>query len=150
MRQTTHTPAIPFRWHLFHNLLRSLLIVETGKHAGSGTGHPCMRTVLSQPFKGSGNFAEFRCCYRLQVVATESEFVCASSEVRNYGDRRIPCQAFVRKYCSGGHMLARVDDDEPAGRQIHCGQLLAHPFREGVLAEDEHRHIGTQREADPH
>ena len=87
MRQTSHTPAIPFGRQPFHHSLRILLVFETGKYAGSGTGHPCMRTIFCQPFKGSGNFAEFRCCYRLQVVATESEFVCASSEARNYKDR---------------------------------------------------------------
>src|SRR5437868_11654018 len=107
-----------------------------------------MGTVLSQPFKGSANFAEFRRCDRLQVVATESEFVCASSEVRNYADWCISCQAFVRKNRNSRHMLTRMNDHEPALRQLHGSEFFADALGEGVFAEQEERHVRSQRQAD--
>ena len=110
--------------------------------AGAGAGHARI-AIGREPCKILGNDREARDGHRLQVVRPEPRPPvggvhrrCIALELRDAEDRR------------GGNLHRRFQHDVPGRRQIKWLQRLADAFGKGVLPEDEHRHIGAQRQPD--
>lgn len=141
--QTVSQPGGHLRRAFGENRSGLAALGKPGKYAGAGAGHHCLRGVLPEPGEMFGDGRKSGAGHRFKIVMTGAELPVAGTD-----RRRVALEFLSAKNCGCRDVDRRMQDEIGRRRQVDIREGFANAFGKGVLAVNENRDVGTQRQPD--